>query len=144
MTVGIITVRIITGRIILVHSEVRSDAMGDDKDQPGFQLVGEPKAPEPEGIRAPRSVDTPMTFAAFVLSLASSALVHLGQAPDAAMRALGLEQADLDLALGSETIAILEMLREKTRGNLDADERRLLDEALHDLRMHLVAARRRA
>jgi hypothetical protein len=72
-------------------------------------------------------------FGTFVMSLASSALVHLGevQHPES-----GAQGADLPLA--KQTIDILGMLRDKTRGNLTKEEGELLEGLLLDLRMKYV------
>jgi hypothetical protein len=79
----------------------------------------------------------PMDFSTFVLSLASSAAVHLGQvpAPDA-------EQPTVDLASARQIIDILGVLDEKTRGNLDTSEEKLLRSVLYDLRVQYVDARK--
>jgi len=74
-----------------------------------------------------------LDFATFILSLSHSALVHLGEAPhpdgDAPQK---------DLALARQTIDMLGMLEEKTRGNLTGDEERMLSQVLYDLRMRFV------
>jgi hypothetical protein len=78
-----------------------------------------------------------MSFATLVLSLSTSALIHLGVPPEPAEE----PPAEPNLPLARQTIDILEILREKTRGNLDESEARLLEQVLHDLRMRFVAAR---
>jgi hypothetical protein len=72
-------------------------------------------------------------FATFVLSLSHSALLHLGEAehPDTGT----LEK---NLSLARQTIDLLGMLEEKTRGNLTGDEERLIGQILFDLRMRYV------
>jgi len=81
------------------------------------------------GRELPASID----FSTFVLSLGSSALVHLGDMahPEA-------QQEQENLALARQTIDILAMLEEKTRGNLTGDEERLVAQILFDLRMRYV------
>lgn len=75
-------------------------------------------------------------FGMFVMSLASSVLVHLGelQHPDT-------HNHDKNLPLAKQTIDILGMLRDKTRGNLTQEEAQLLDNLLYDLRMKYVATK---
>lgn len=73
-------------------------------------------------------------FSTFVLSLSTSAMVHLGESPGP-----GGEQAK-DLPLAKQSIDILALLQDKTTGNLSADEQRLLREVLYDLRLRYVAA----
>lgn len=76
-------------------------------------------------------------FATFVLSLGSSALVHLGEAPDEE----GQTRANLSLA--KQTIDLLAMIQSKTKGNLDDGENQLLSALLYDLRIKYVDARKR-
>jgi hypothetical protein len=79
-----------------------------------------------------------ISFGAFLMSLSTEALVHLGEMADPSSG-----QAQRDLAMAQQLIDILGMLREKTRGNLDHDEQALLDAILFDLRMKYVEIARR-
>jgi hypothetical protein len=72
-------------------------------------------------------------FATFVLSLSHSALMHLGEAPHPETNAV-----EKNLALARQTIDLIAMLEEKTKGNLTGDEERLLGQILYDLRMRFV------
>jgi hypothetical protein len=72
-------------------------------------------------------------FSTFVLSLSHSVLVHLGDTPNPAD---GRVEANLPLA--RQTIDLLDLLQEKTRGNLSGEEERTLSQALYDLRMRYV------
>lgn len=80
----------------------------------------------------------PMDFTTFILSLASTALIQMGEAPDPDT---GEHVKQLDLA--RETINMLGMLREKTRGNLTDEETRFFDALLYDLRLRYVEATKR-
>jgi hypothetical protein len=91
-----------------------------------------PDASQPAGEPLP-----PMTFGAFVLSLSTSALMSFGETPAGVE---GAPEPNLDAA--RQVIEILEMLEQKTSGNLDDDERKLIQHALHDLRMRFVEAQR--
>ena len=75
-------------------------------------------------------------FSTLVLSLATSAMVHLGAVPEAEG---GTGEKNLPLA--QQTIDTLHLLQEKTRGNLTDDENRLLQSVLYELRMSFVKAR---
>jgi hypothetical protein len=77
-------------------------------------------------------------FGMFVMSLASSVLMHLGEIEHPETKERGG-----DLALAKQTIDILGMLRDKTRGNLTQEEAQLLDNLLYDLRMKYVDAKKR-
>ncbi len=74
-----------------------------------------------------------VAFSAFVLSLGTSALVHLGLAEDPAT---GRKQVNLPMA--RHVIDTLSMLKEKTAGNLEEDEVQLVDTLLFDLRLKFV------
>ena len=127
--------------------------MGDSTDKGGFTVTdrrsfkdaGEARPaddvapPPPAGPAAGAGSPTlpAVDFHTFVLSLGSSALLHLGELehPD-----VGAPQKDLPLA--KHTIDILVMLEEKTRGNLTAAEEKLIGSLLYDLRLRFVEAQK--
>ncbi len=74
-----------------------------------------------------------VTFATFILSLNTSALVHLGELPEP-----GKEEPGCDMELARHAIDTIAMLKEKTRGNLTEEESALIDNILFDLRMKFV------
>ncbi len=76
----------------------------------------------------------PIDFYTFVLSLASSAFVHLGDAPHPETG----EPVPPDFPLAQQTIDILAMLERKTKGNLSPEEARFLENILTDLRLRFV------
>lgn len=69
-----------------------------------------------------------MTFSTHVISLNAMAMMYLGQ----------IEGGETDRDGAQHMIDTLAMLREKTQGNLTADEARLLDSILYDLRLKFV------
>jgi hypothetical protein len=75
-----------------------------------------------------------ITFVAFVLSLAHTAAVHFGDVPDPVSGA----KADANLPAAQQMIDILALLEAKTRGNLTAEERQLLEQVLFELRLRYV------
>ncbi len=74
-------------------------------------------------------------FSAFIISLATTAMVHLGEVPVES----GGQPEDLDAA--SQMIDILGMLEKKTEGNLSPEESRLVHDILYELRMKFLAKR---
>ncbi len=72
-------------------------------------------------------------FSAFVLSLATSVQINLGNVPHPETN-----QSTQDIAAAKQMIGILGMLQEKTRGNLSKEEDTLLGQVLFNLRMHYV------
>ena len=77
----------------------------------------------------------PIDFSTHVLSLASSAMIALGRMP-----APGGETLAPDLETARHLIDVLGMLEQKTRGNLDDAEGRLLQSLIYDLRVAFVDA----
>ena len=86
----------------------------------------------------PTTEDRPaaITFPAFVISLAHTAAVHFGDVPDPVTGEMG----EQNLPLAQQMIDILALLEEKTRGNLTAEERQLLEQILYELRLRYVEA----
>ena len=74
-----------------------------------------------------------MNFANFVLSLSTTAMYHFGDFPDPVSR-----KAEKNLIAAKQTIDILGLLQTKTEGNLDENEKSLLDGLLFELRMRYV------
>lgn len=101
--------------------------------------MNQKRAPEEEGALegVPTEGELPdVDFSTFALSLAHSALVHLGVAPDPAT---GLAQTP-SLPLARQTIDLIALLAEKTKGNLTGEEERLIEQLLYDLRVRYVEA----
>ncbi len=80
-----------------------------------------------EPTDAQRELPT-VSFSSFVVSLATSALSNLGEGPG----------ASLDLDLARHSIDVLGLLRDKTKGNLDDEESRLLETVLYETRMKFM------
>lgn len=76
-----------------------------------------------------------VNFSSFIMSLVSSALVHLGQLANPADKTV-----KKDLVLAKQTIDLLMILESKTAGNLTQDEEKMLKSFLYDLRMKYVEA----
>lgn len=74
-----------------------------------------------------------VSFTTFILSLASSGLVQLGEVPDPATG-----QTQENLLVAKHTIDVLSMLRAKTKACLEEEESKLLDALLYELRMKYV------
>jgi uncharacterized protein DUF1844 len=77
-----------------------------------------------------------LSFTAFVLSLASTAAIHFGDLPDPASG----QRAEPNLEGAAQMIEILSLLERKTKGNLSAEERQVLEQLLYELRLRFVQA----
>jgi len=73
-------------------------------------------------------------FSTFVLSLGTTALYQMGLVPDASSGEPGVA----DPLIAQQTIDTLEMLCAKTLGNLEEEERKLIDSLLYELRIKFV------
>jgi hypothetical protein len=96
----------------------------------------EPASTPPSAPSSARSGPLPpVDFATFILSLGSSALMHLGEVERPGTGAL-----EKNLPLAKNSIDLLSMLEEKTKGNLTPAEAQLLENLLFDLRLRYVEA----
>jgi hypothetical protein len=84
-----------------------------------------------EETRALPAVD----FSTFLLSLGHSALVHLGDAPGPSGQA-----SPANLPLARQTIDLIALLQEKTKGNLTGEEERMIEQLTYDLQSRYVIA----
>ena len=90
--------------------------------------------PEKEGVKQAPPLPE-VNFSTFLLSLSSSALLHMGEIPDPQSG-----EKMKDMALAKQSIDILTLLKDKTEGNLTDEEKNLLENLLYDLRMRFVKA----
>ena len=105
------------------QEEAQSSAAGEKSE------VHESPPTEPK-----QETDYPqVTFTNFVLSLSTSALFHFGDFPDPEGG-----KTEKNLPAAKQTIDILDMLKEKTKGNLDENENNLIQGALYELKMRYV------
>lgn len=103
--------------------------MTDEKRGETFVMRGEAR---------PAASDSPIAFNTFIIGLASTALIHLGET---ANPETGFTERNLELA--RQSLDLLSMLREKTRGNLTEEEEKLFTTILTDLRLRFVEASKR-
>ncbi len=77
----------------------------------------------------------PLSFSSFILGLSSTALIHMGVAPNPETG-----KTEKNLAMARQTIDLLDMLKRKTAGNLDKGEEQLFTSLLTDLRTRFVSS----
>lgn len=94
----------------------------------GGEAMGGAGKPDLDGIPLPK-----VTFSTFLLSLASSALVQLGEVPSPESG-----KKEENLLMAKHSIDIINMLQDKIEKGLDDEEKRLLDGVLYELRMKYV------
>lgn len=110
---------------------------------PGFTIVDkrgqadEAREKETERPAQPREKALPsVDFSTFVISLGTSALYHMGLVPDPQTG----EPVEANLPVARQTIDTIEMLQEKTQGNLSDEEATLVRHLLTELRMRYLEA----
>ena len=113
--------------------EARKDAP-EESDRPTRS------APQSQAIgggaeEAPREPSLDINFSTFVISLSTQALMHLGEIANPLSG-----KVETDVPVAKQMIDIIGMLKDKTRGNLNASEDRLMEDILFDLRMKYVEA----
>ncbi len=106
---------------------------GDKKDEDTEKKAAE--APEEKVEQARLEDIPPIDFTTFILSLSSSVLIHLGEVPDPIS-----QKTATNLVQAKQTVDILSILEEKTKGNLTDREKKLFDNLLTDLRMRYLKA----
>lgn len=127
------TFKVTDKRFSAKHEEVREASPPQEK------IAGEKEGPTAEKKRFEekqefRAETLPeINFATFVISLSTQAMLHFGDFSDPATK-----ETKKNLPLAKQTIDILSMLQEKTKGNLHSEESHLLDNILYELRMRYI------
>jgi len=97
------------------------------------EVLAEKEKAEAKDHGAQRGPLPEADFPSLVSMLATQAFFALGL-----LRVKGEPEAPLDLEAAKYNIDMLGMLEQKTKGNLQAEEARLLEDTLHNLRMAFV------
>jgi hypothetical protein len=97
------------------------------------EKTGEP--PPREDVLQEEAQLPEINFTNFLLSISTSALIQLGEVPDPVSK-----QSVKQLSSAKQTIDLIGMLQEKTKGNLSSEEEKLIEYILYDLRMRYVKA----
>jgi hypothetical protein len=97
-------------------------------------------APRPQVIELPEEEfsEEPSGFETLVSYLSTTTMFQLGL-----MAGPGGERIPPDMPNAHRTIDLLQVLQEKTKGNLTPNESRLLDDVLYELRMTFVELQKR-
>lgn len=118
------------------REQPQAAATEEHKDQESGQQEEAQKEFEQASGKCDQRKSAPLpevSFATFILSLSSSALLHLGEIPDPVS-----QKSETDLPMAKQIIDTIGMLQEKTKNNLDTEEERLVNTLLYDLRMRYV------
>lgn len=122
--------------------------MSDEKEFKVVDKRGAPKEEKTEPVSkgekfvmkdapsaAPPAAHDQLDFSTLVLSFATSALINLGVAPDPSTK-----RVTKNIELARQNIEILNLLKEKSKGNLTEDEKELLESLLTETKLRFVEA----
>ena len=113
--------------------EAREDSRENRDTSQVESAAGQPEA-EHDAAQAQEPLPA-INFSTFIISLSTQALMQLGEIADPLSG-----KVESDVTAAKQMIDILGMLREKTKGNLNSGEERLMEDILFDLRMKYVEA----
>lgn len=121
-----------------IFSQENLDKTEKAEDKLKEEKADQPEAKEPKKEHAPNDKEAEaclpeINFPTFIMSLNASALFNLGVLENPATG-----KKEKNPALAKQTIDILCLLEEKTRGNLSKDEDVMLKNILYDLRIIYV------
>ena len=105
-------------------------------DRRGAASEASPAPPMPAAEATPERPASRVDFSMLAQSIAFSALHYLGLMTEPESG----RASERDIPLARHNIEILELLEEKTRGNLSTEEARLIASLLYEVRMHFVEA----
>ncbi|OGP71822.1 MAG: hypothetical protein A2W09_08480 [Deltaproteobacteria bacterium RBG_16_50_11] len=114
---------------------VRDKRFSAKKEEEDVRPKEEAREEEPPAETSKEEPLPEINFINFMLSLSTSALIQLGEIQDPMTK-----ETVKNLPLAKQTIDLIGMLTEKTKGNLSPDEERLMEQILYDLRMRYVKA----
>ena len=108
----------------------KKEAEGESQVKEGVRIEEPPKKDMKQEVPLPE-----ISFINLIFSLSTSVLIQLGEIQDPVT-----QQLAKNLPLAKQTIDLIGMLKEKTKGNLTSDEEKVLENLLYDLRMRYVKA----
>ena len=118
-----------------VVKDKRFSAKKEEKEESIIKEEGKVEETPREDASAQEAPLPEIEFTHFILSLSSSALIQLGEIQDPFTK-----KSAKNLSLAKQTIDLIGMLKEKTKGNLTPEEEKVIDYILYDLRMRYVKA----
>ena len=118
-----------------VVKDKRFSAAKEEKEESKIKEEGKKEGALKEDISAPEGPLAEIDFTNFILSLSTSALIQLGEIQDPFT-----QKVTKNLPLAQQTIDLIGMLKEKTKGNLSPEEGKIMEYVLYDLRMRYVKA----
>jgi len=118
-----------------VVKDKRFSAKKEEKGESQIKEEGKIVGTSQEDISAQEEPLPEVDFTNFIFSLSTSVLIQLGEIQDPFT-----QKSAKNLPLAKQTIDLIGMLKEKTKGNLTPEEERVMEYVLYDLRMRYVKA----
>jgi hypothetical protein len=118
-----------------VVKDKRFSAKKEEKEESKISEEGKFEETSRDDASAQEALLPEIDFTHFILSLSSSALIQLGEIQDPFT-----QKSAKNLPSAKQTIDLIGMLKEKTKGNLTPEEEKVIDYVLYDLRMRYVKA----
>ncbi len=118
-----------------VVKDKRFSAKKEEKPEPQAKQEGRAEEAPGKEAFAQEGPLPEIDFTHFIFSLSTSALIQLGEVQDPFT-----QKAEKNLPLAKQTIDLIAMLKEKTKGNLTPEEEKIIEYVLYDLRMRYVKA----
>ncbi len=116
-----------------VVKDKRFSAKKEEKPEPQAKQEGPAEEAPREDAFTQEGPLPEIDFTHFIFSLSTSALIQLGEVQDPFT-----QKAEKNLPLAKQTIDLIAMLKEKTKGNLTPEEGKIIEYVLYDLRMRYV------
>jgi len=126
--------RITDKRLFDEEGKLRESATEEARPGPEAARANESKSPGATPAEPPPGTGGRIDFPSYILSYYTQSLVLLGEVPNPYTN-----KKEEDLEAARHTVDILGMLRDKTKGNLAADEEQLLESVLYEVRMKYMA-----
>jgi hypothetical protein len=101
-----------------------------EKKENNKEVKQEDKTEEKRDDTSPKKILPPLDFSSLVLPFFTQALIELGETEDPEAK-----NKEENLRLTQRLIDLIDMLKEKTTGNLKSEEEIFLDQCLHQLKM---------
>ena len=118
-----------------VVRDKRFSAPKEEKEESKVNEEEKTKETSQEEVSSQEGPLPEIDFRNFILSLSTSALIQLGEIQDPFT-----QKVTKNLPLAQQTIDLIGMLKEKTKGNLSPEEGKIMEYVLYDLRMRYVKA----
>jgi len=118
-----------------VVKDKRFSAKKEEKEESQIEGGGKTEGAPRENIEVQEGPLPELDFTHFIFSLSTSVFIQLGEIEDPFTQKLVK-----NLPLAKQTIDLIGMLKEKTKGNLTSEEEKVTEYILYDLRMKYVKA----